>query len=223
MKRTLVALVAAAAITGLVSCSNSADTDAAPGSSADEDAASLPGEDVLAEGLLTIDDVPAGWAEVPQDDDDDDPLCGIRLTELLGLDEDSLPSATVLYAEDSNTGPGFGETVGFVPAGRGTEVLPAFRDAIDACDGDTLGGLDATVSALSFPSVGDDSAAYRITLTDPESEQSTDIDAVYAVAGDLATVFYAFDLRGDPTETLTIFVPKAFDRAVQTLGPTPSG
>ena len=228
----LVRLAAALAtvVVGLASCGDASKTDqsaentAEPSSAstAGEDAASsLPGEDELAAGLLTIDDVPTGWAEVPQDDNDD-PLCGIRITELLGLDADSLPSATVEFAEDPDSGPAFAERVGFVPAGRGGDVLPALDEAIDRCDGEIDDGLDVTVSDLSFPSVGDDSAAYRITYTDPDSEQSAHFDLVYAMSGDLATVVVAFDIYGDPTDTLTTYAPKAVRHAVRTLGTTPS-
>jgi hypothetical protein len=231
--RRLIALAAAAMVVGLGSCSDDTGNErsdaSAPDPSPTESAtaedlvASLPDEEELAQGLLTIEDLPTGWGEVPQDDDEDEPLCGIRISELLGLDADTLPSATAVYAGDPDVGPGFGESIGFVPSGRGPDVLPAFREAIDGCDGDTMEGFDATVSALSFPPLGDDSAAYRVTLTDPESGQSTNIDVVYAVAGDLAAVMYAFDLSGDPTDTLTTYAPKALDRAVRTLGRTASG
>ena len=213
---------------GLTSCGGDGETDQSEASktepssasSADADpAASLPSEDELAAGLLTIDDVPTGWAEVPQDDSDD-PLCGIRITKLLGLDADTLPSATAEYAEDPDTGPGFAERVGFVPAGRGGEVLPALDRAIDSCEGDTVEGWDVTISDLSFPPVGEDSAAYRITLTDPESDQSIHIDLVYTVSGDLATAISAYDVYGDPTDTLATYAPKAVRRAIQSLGTT---
>ena len=216
-------------VVGLTSCGDASETaqsDAAAdessstSSASGEDAvSSLPGEDELAAGLLTIDDVPIGWAEVPQDDSDD-PLCGIRITELLGLDADSLPSATVEYAEDPDTGPAFGERVGFVPAGRGGDVLPALDEAMDRCDGEADDGLDVTVSDLSFPSLGDDSAAYRITYSDPDSEQSVHFDVVYAMSGNLATIVSALDVYGDPTDTLATYAPKAVRQAVRTLGTT---
>jgi hypothetical protein len=225
------AAVLATVVVGLTSCGDASDTtqsdaDADEPSSTsagvEDSLASLPSEDELAAGLLTIDDVPTGWAEVPQDDSDD-PLCGIRITKLLGLDADTLPTATVEYAEDPDTGPGIIEKVGFVPAGRGPEVLPALDRAIDGCQGDTTAeGFDVTIADLSFPSVGEDSTAYRLTLTDPESDQSVHMDLVYIVKGDLAVGVSAYDFFGDPTETLTTYAPKAIRHAVRALGTTPS-
>ena len=219
-------------VVGLTSCGDASETDQSAETAAEPSSAStaaggdavssLPGEDELAAGLLTIDDVPTGWAEVPQDDSDD-PLCGIRITNLLGLDADTLPTATVEYAEDPDTGPGIIEKVGFVPAGRGPEVLPALDRAIDSCQGDTTAeGLDVTIADLSFPSIGEDSTAYRLTLTDPESDQSVHMDLVYNVTGDLAIGVSAYDFYGDPTETLATYAPKAIRHAVRTLGTTPS-
>jgi len=215
---------------GLTSCGDASNTAQSDESTAEPSSAStaaggnavssLPGEDELAAGLLTVDDVPTGWSEVPQDDSDD-PLCGIRITELLGLDADSLPSAAVEYAEDPDTGPAFGERIGFVPAGRGGDVLPALDEAIDRCDGSTDGGLDVTVTDLSFPSLGDDSAAYRITYSDPDSDQSVHFDLVYAMSGDLVTIVSTLDFYGDPIAILANYAPKAVRHAVRTLGTTP--
>ena len=218
-------------VVGLTSCGDASETDQSAETAAEPSSAStaaggdavssLPSEDELAAGLLTIDDVPTGWAEFPQDDSDD-PLCGIRITELLGLNTDSLPSATVEFAEDPDTGPAFGERVGFVPSGRGEDVLPALDEAMNRCDGETDDGLDVTVSDLSFPSLGDDSAAYRITYSDPDSDQSVHFDLVYAMSGDLVTIVSALDVYGDPTDTLATYAPKAVRQAVRTLGTTPS-
>jgi len=221
-------------VVGLTSCGDASETvqsDAAVDESSststasgEDPVASLPGEDELAAGLLTIDDVPTGWAEVPEDDeaDEDGGLCGIRITELLGLETDSLPSARVEFAEDPDTGPALIEIVGFVPAGRGGDVLPALDKRMAGCDGETDDGWDIAISDLSFPPVGDDLAAYRMTLTDPDTEQSVHFDLVYAMSGDLATLVSAYDLYGDPTDTLATYAPKAVLQAVRTLGTTPS-
>lgn len=75
--------------------------------------------------------MPAGWAEEPAGDDDNGRLCGIRIGELLGVGE--LPHADVSLSADARTGPALAENIGFVPAGRGPEVLPLdqFGDATE--------------------------------------------------------------------------------------------
>lgn len=199
--------------------SDSGDSDSAQSEeTASDELADLPSEDELSAGLLTIDDVPAGWAEVPDDgDEEDDPLCGIRMSHLLGFEVDQLPRAEVQFAEEVDTGPSIGEQVGFVPEGRGGEALQLLQEAIADCEGDKFNGLDVSVADLSFPQVGDESAAYRVHFEDPDSGQSLDIDAVWARQRDLMVYLFAYDTFGDPTALLQKYAQTAVDKAAAAL------
>jgi hypothetical protein len=214
--------VAFAAVLAVAACSGD-DSDASDSGGSDDatsaaDLGELPGEEELEPGLLTVQDVPMGWAEVPDDGDEpDDPLCGIRISRLLGLDVDELPRAEVQFAEDVDTGPSIGEQVGFVPEGRGADALRLLQEAVADCEGDDFNGLDVTVSELSFPPVGDESAAYRVHFEDPDSGQSLDVDAVWARRGDLLVYLYAYDADGDSTGLLQTYAEPAVDKAFGAL------
>ena len=214
--------VAFAAVLAVGACSGDDSEASDSGGSGDattsSDLADLPGEEELEPGLLTVEDVPMGWAEVPDDgDEQDDPLCGIRISRLLGLDVDELPRAEVQFAEDVDTGPSIGEQVGFVPEGRGDDALRLLQEAVADCEGDEFNGLDVTVSELSFPPVGDESAAYRVHFEDPASGQSLDVDAVWVRRGDLLVYLYAYDAGGNPTELLQTYAEPAVDKASAAL------
>lgn len=192
--------------------SDNADTEA--GSVVDPAVADLPSEEDLQPGLLTIADMPTGWAEMPDDgEEDDDPLCEIRLPELLGLNVEHLPSAEVQFAEDPDTGPMITEQIGFVPAGRGHEAFSMLEEALAECDQDDLDGTRVTLSELSFPPAGDDSFAYRLGLEDMESDQTANMDIVYVRTGDLMILTSGLDLYGDMTDLLSDYVPLALERA----------
>ncbi|HYJ67838.1 MAG TPA: hypothetical protein VEX15_09255 [Nocardioidaceae bacterium] len=209
-----------AAVLLLGACGGDDDSGAAAGSDSSDDATAaelpeLPDAEQLQPGLLTIADMPAGWAEVPDDgeDEDDSQLCGIKLAELLGFDADEMPHAEVQFAEDVDVGPSIGEEVGFAPEGRGEDAFQLLRDAIADCEGDTIGGLDVTVSELSFPAVGEESMAYRIHLEDPDSGQELDVDVVWARHGDLLIYLFAYDALDNPTKLLQTYAPSAVDKA----------
>jgi hypothetical protein len=196
---------------GVAACGDDDDGESVP-----EEVAALPSEDELRAGLLTIEEMPTGWAEV-ESDGSDDPLCDIRLADLLGLEVERLPSAGAVFAEDEDLGPLFGETLGFVPDGSGPDVIPLVRTAFGECEGDRIEGLDASVTELSFPTVGDESVAYRVRLEDPETERAVDFDVVYSRTDDLLVVAHAYDLFGDATAILEEYAPLAVDKAVNEL------
>jgi hypothetical protein len=185
--------------------------------SAEPGAAPLPTEDELRLALLTAGDLPTGWAEVAEDEGEDDPLCGIRLTGLLGLDEDALPNAETTLAKDPDTGPLLFEAVGFMPEGRGEEALRLYREAIANCEGDEIAGRPASIGELSFPSLGNESAAYRITVRDPDSDLNALIDIVAIREDDLLVLVAAFDFFGDATDLLQTWAPRAYDKAIGVL------
>lgn len=181
-----------------------------------DEIAELPDEDDLRSGLLTIADMPTGWTE-ERLEASDDPLCGIRLARLLDLGVDRLPSAGVTFVEDEDLGPTIAEVIGFVPSGRGPDVVPLVRKAFVGCEGDEIDGLEATVSELSFPALGDESVSYRVRLEDPDSGQTANYDLVYARSGDLIVVVFSFAVVEDTTALLEEYAPQAVEKATEAL------
>jgi hypothetical protein len=209
-----VGLFGVSSMTGLAACS---DDDAGAGDTGAGDAGTseLPSDAELEAGLLSIDEFPVGWAEEPQSEDDEDSLCGFELTDVLELEEDSLPSASLAFAEDPDLGPLFGETIGFVPEGRGAEALDLTAEELDGCE-DDFQGEPATITALSFPEVGDESIAYRISVG-AEDEVGVEIAIVYARVEDLLLALVAVDVLGDPVPTLEAYAQLAVDKAAAEL------
>jgi hypothetical protein len=190
------------------------------GSADSEAVAGLPQEDELRPALLSVSDMPAGWAEEPASDDSDDPLCGIRIGELLGVGE--LPHADVTLSVDSQTGPALAESLGFVPAGRGPEVIPALRQAVEACEGDQVEmngrAVAFTVGELSLPPIGEESYGVRLNAQAVDNPSATAVfDVAFSRQGDLVVFTLAYDEFGDATELLTTWAPMAHDKAVATL------
>ena len=157
---------------------------------------------------------------MPEDDsDDDDELCGLKLTALLGLPEDSLPNAEVQLAQDADTGPLLAEGLGFMPVGRGQEALAAVRQTLGECNGTQTGGLDATVVELDFEPLGDETAAYEVGLSDPDNPgDSAEFFIAVTRDGDLLITLGAFDLAGGSGQALLEeWMPKAYEKAAAEL------
>ena len=184
----------------------------------DQGLADLPTEEELAPALLTAEDLGEGWTEQPADEDDDDPLCGIKLTQLLGLPEKSLPNAEVTIAQDPNAGPMVFEALGFVPEGRGEEAVAAVREKLATCNDTEQGGLNATVVELAFEPLGDEAAAYEIGLTSPDDPADTAaFHIAYIRDGDLLVTVGAFDLSGNGEALLNEWATPAYEKAAAEL------
>ena len=184
------------------------------------DTSDLPTEEELRPALLTTEDVGEGWSELPaEEDDEDDNLCGVKLTELLGLPEESLPNAEIQLAQDPDAGPLLAESLGFVPEGRGEETVELVRQQLDECNGTQTGGLDATVVELDVEQLGDESALYQVGLSDPENpSDAAEFFIAFVRDGDLLITLGAFDLAGGTGEALVDeWLPTAYDKAAEAL------
>ena len=179
----------------------------------------LPSEAELRPALLTTEDVGEGWSALPEEDDDDESLCDLKLTELLGLPEESLPNAEIQLAQNPDTGPLLAEALGFVPEGRGAETVELVRQKLADCNGTQTGGLNATVVELDFEQLGDEAAAYQVGLSDPENPaDSADFFIAYVRDGDLLITLAALDLNGGTGEALMDeWTPVAYEKAAAEL------
>lgn len=147
--------------------------------------------------LLTIDDFPPGWEEGPPDEDDEsNDDIQADLADCLGIDPDEIdpdnPDAASPTFESSDD-ERVGVRVAFTPssdAASDTVDVLADDDA-PACYGDAVRsaiaeGLategapdgvefgDPTFERLSFPSLGDESVAFRATV--PFSARGVDVE-----------------------------------------------
>jgi hypothetical protein len=185
-------------------------------SSADRDPVPVdpvtPSQVDLRSALLTLDDMPAGWSEIPYDADAESNVCPAQVAGPLGLDEEP-PTAGVQYVASRARGPSFAEAIQVVPSGRGAELMPIVRDAMADCDGEVYSGRTARVSKLDFPRVGDGSAAYTIRL------DGVAINVLYAVTGDVTLIMSTYDLTGgDSIRLLERYAERAVDKAEDAFG-----
>lgn len=150
--------------------------------SADTPVAGLESEAELKTKLLTLSDMPVGWTTAPSTPDDkSSPLCGHPGAS--GIDQ---VRATADYKK-SDLGPFVSETLATFHKGDAARWLTEFR-AKFTCTTDTISGNDGTPTTfqyapLSFPKIGDDTYALRMT-TDTGLLGSIVIDAVYVRVGD---------------------------------------
>lgn len=153
--------------------------------------------------LLTLEDMPTGWAELPLEAGD--PMCGPEV--------DSVAAA---FAADPQDGP----AVGIELATGGDQLFDNQAEAMDGCEGDQ-GGLHYTYSPLNITQVGDRSAGYRATITRPEApdwEVGFRHDMVLVQVGDVVGLVQVIDRGpGDSTELLVRYAGVAADRIAQRL------
>ena len=218
----LLAILVLVVLSISLACGGDDDSD---GSSSDEDPAFHVEDDLARSLLLTLDDFPSGWSEMPADDEEEGPF------------------------DHCDEGPGEGRT-GVAETGdfsRGDNAtlshqVGAFEtpeDALSALDraeriSDCVvevvngGGLDdrdaeysdASFGPLSFPSFGDGTEAYRLQFrarargeSGLGSEGTLYFDFVYVAEGRLAFALQAFDLFSPfDTAMLESLASSAHDR-----------
>jgi hypothetical protein len=219
VKLLFVAIVATALLAG---CSGD---DEDSGSSAGDD--SRP-EDSLAQSLvLSIDDMPAGWAE-DNEDDDDDPFEDCEDLDEAGLTGTSEDGAF----EDEDGSTFFNGAAVFESGDVAKEALSYFKERFDCivkafndgrADDDEVTFSDAKVGAMSFQKLGDGSVAYRIAANIKAKGQSgfgSEADFYYDLVvwhrGRLLAYVGGIDAFSPfPTEQLLEFAQKA-DAKLQT-------
>lgn len=173
-----------------------------------------PPQELLDEALLQIADMPTGWASIPDDGEDSDPPCGVSISSIVGVDE--IPSGRAEYAEDANFGPGVILSVGVLPPDLGNlDVLGTLKQGRLDCQSSS-DGFDLTFTELSYPPLGDQSYAFRLTVTDGDTTFTS--DAVEARVGDVVIQLAGVDVFGDATVIIDQFAERQLARAVEVLG-----
>ncbi|MCC6388183.1 MAG: hypothetical protein IT302_12475 [Dehalococcoidia bacterium] len=176
----------------------------------------IPATDSLQKMLLRLDDMPAGWSNWPDDDnDDDDGWCG-KPTAARAVPSSARASAQF---QQSDFGPFLAHTV---TSYKGDDARRAFDynvDLLKDCrtwtEPDENGHLVTyTISPLSFPKLGDQTFAFRLTMTPVPLVGLVTADAVYVRRGTIVSNVIAMALGPGGTSgvQLEALVRKAVDR-----------
>jgi hypothetical protein len=117
------------------------------------------------DALITLADLPTGWAvdRDESDDNKDDDFCGkgASIKSLVGIE--TIDKADIQFAEGGSV-PVLVQAVGAYPAGQASAAFAAFREAVAGCTSITVGkGQKLKIAPVSFPSVGDESVPLLFT------------------------------------------------------------
>lgn len=175
-----------------------------------------PPQEQLDAALLTITDMPTGWATVTDDDSDDSgpPCDDAGLAKVLEMDSDDLPDGQFTAAADEDFGPLLGNAVTVLPPEAPDDVMTTWRDRVLACENES-DGFDISFGELSFPTMGDESFAVRMNLTNDTA--TAHVDMLMVRTGDIVVALQTYDQFGDSTELLTEYAQPAVDRATSAL------
>lgn len=161
----------------------------------------------IASALLTVGDFPTGWSEAPPDEDEEDD--GSDCASDFDMDEQVPPKAKAeRNFQESDMGPFvFHAVASYESTGQAKEVLRLFGDFLKKCqtfestdeDGTKTTG---TMSALSFPKLGDDTYALRMTFKQEEGFSGSG-DVIVIREGDAVTLLFNFGIAGSADTELT--------------------
>lgn len=158
----------------------------------------------LEEKLLALDDLPAGWTTAPEEEDEDS-----GTTEWCGrdLEEEFEPGveAAVDFQKD-DFGPFLSHSVERHEGGGAKEAIDAFIETAQECEEWTETDPDAgettfRLSPLSFPKLGDQTVAVRISGDNDFVSFAGDV--VVWRRGDLLSLLINVGIGGDLDSALT--------------------
>lgn len=142
--------------------------------------------------ILKLEDLPAGWSEMPPDtesEDEESDDCFDEAYREAGLDADAFDQSGAPLAESdfsqSMTGPFLSAVV--TQLEDADEIFELLPDAFAACDGDIdSDGATSSILPVNFPVLGDDTFAVRIDVT----TEFFPISALFAAArkGDIVVI-----------------------------------
>jgi hypothetical protein len=176
--------------------------------------AGLPTEDDLKPLMLTLSDMPVGWTTWNDDsgDDSSSPLCGHPGDS--GINQ----VKTSVDFKKSDFGPFFSETLAVFKKGDAEQWMDQFKAKL-TCNEDTITGDDGTptpveLSPLSFPKIGDDTFALRMTA-DTGILGSYVVDAIYVRVGNKVIGILNLQLGAVDSDLTQSLTQLAVDRVKQ--------
>lgn len=161
---------------------------------------------------MPIGAMPSGWAEVPDDEEDNEP-CGVSVSSILDIPE--IPSGHAWYAEDEDYGPMVFLSVGVLPT-TDVDVLTTLKNGLLACEPPDDNGWSTRYSELSYQPLGDQSIALRITRA--KDDTTVYLDVVQARVGNVMVQVGGAEVFGDSTAILDQFAQQQLDQAMDVLG-----
>jgi len=114
--------------------------------------------------LIKLGDLPTGWTADTSDDDDSDAEPGVCNTESINAEH---PAASRVEANftGGQLGPYLGQTIGEYNDDEAEIAMQATREAIACGSWTDSDGVEWTINEMSFPDLGDDTLAFKITGT----------------------------------------------------------
>lgn len=134
-----------------------------------------PGDFEVEAALLTLNDMPTGWTQDPeQDADDDATFCDVEpLDEAKAIDDASANFSA------GDFGPLLSHMVGVFEGQDAEAAMDSFMDALEGCtewtDETEDGPVTFRPTALAFPSFGDDTVAVRIKAESELFDMTLDV------------------------------------------------
>lgn len=128
----------------------------------------------LDEALLSIDDLPAGWAMEPEEEDDEDKtFCDYEQAH------EPIAEAGAQFSTNSEL---LGVSIRqFDSETAASEMVQQLRDVLEDCTQEEIDGDPATYSRLSVDPVGDDTLGVRISFSSGGTDAT--IDQLYVQRG----------------------------------------
>lgn len=151
----------------------------------------------LQNALLTLAEMPTGWTQSATVGGSST-ICGLQPPA------NRLDSATVYFLK-SQVGPALGESLSLYPSGAAAARMAQIQQQVNCAsfsDTSKATPTSYTVSPLSFPKLGDETYAVRVTDTDVTLLGPLQQDLVYFRVGDVVvTVLYLSVGTIDSTQT----------------------
>lgn len=162
---------------------------------------------VLSKVVLTLEDMPAGWIVSPPsaDGEDSDDFCGAEAK----LQPKNLADAEF---KQSDFGPFVAQRASLFSVGDAKKAMDSIRDTFKSC-GATWTSSDTppmtwTISALSFPKIGDETFAVRLSTTGVPLFGVAQVDVLYFRKGPVTEVL-GYIALGPATATASPLEPMA--------------
>lgn len=181
----------------------------------------------LAEALLRLEDLPAGWSPTPPGDDDNDDDSGF-CNQPPAVDPTAARASASADFQQSEFGPFFSQTLASYSSDDAKSIMKAIKDTLGSCSEWVQVADDGTsmtwhLLPLSFPKVGDETFAARLSTSDVPFFGAMQGDVVFWRRGNLieSVIYLTIGPAAGAPNPLADLVEKADERARKVWGLRP--